>query len=113
MKDLKTYIENDPVFACEIVSSFIKNLIEFHASLGLTLKQKNPLIFFSAHHKVKTTLGCIDSDELRQQADIIYLCLKEDGILGIDLLTVNAFGNLCTILIHDLEAKLETYKAAI
>ncbi len=113
MKELEMFIENDPEFGQEIITIFIKSLIEFRDSLTLAITQKDPAVFMNAHHKIKTTLSFSGNGKLQLQADTIFENISENGISGVDTRLVNAFGRQCTNSIKKLESRLVGFKTIL
>lgn len=109
MKELSEYLEADPEFANELVTSFSDNLMEFRESLLRTIERQDSSIFLKAHHKMKTTLSYTRNERLEQLANQIKLIIEQQGIGFIENKTKNAFCRLCNNSIADLKIRLNTY----
>ena len=109
MKALSEYLETDPEFARELITSFSDNLTEFRESLIRAIKLQDSKIFLDAHHKMKTTLSYTQNDRLQQLADHIKLVIQQQGIENIETKTRNAFCRLCNSSVIDLKIQLKEY----
>ena len=109
MKALSEYLESDPEFAQELITSFSDNLIEFRDSLLQAIKLQDSKIFLAAHHKMKTTLSYTQNDRLEQLADHIKLIILQQGIGCVETKTRNAFCRLCNNSVVDLKIQLNEY----
>lgn len=109
MEDLSAYLETDPEFARELITSFSDNLIEFRENLLKAIKLRDSKIFLDAHHKMKPTLSYTRNDRLQQLADNIKLIIQDKGIECIEDKMRNAFCRLCNNSIVELKIQLNEY----
>jgi len=93
--DFDLYAEDDPDFKLELIALMIDNLNELHAAYGVSINQKEPMIFRKAYHKVKTTIAMLEDPELNAVVEE----LKNPDV---DPSIVSRFGNIITELIESL-----------
>jgi hypothetical protein len=106
MSEMEVYIENDPAFAEELFALFIKGLTEFREAFLCSMERQDPNLFFSAHHKVKTTLRFLNNQKLNQQTDAIRELLRQGHISLIDVRLQEELCLVCHVSIQNLQQRL-------
>lgn len=111
--EIDEYIESDPGFARELMTSLIKSLREFRESLRLAVNQNAPHVFLKAHHKAKTALSLVHDEQLKLVTNQVFMRLNNGGLSALDDTTQGVFFSLCTSIIHALENEMKTIPSTI
>jgi PAS domain S-box-containing protein len=107
---LDMYTEGNMDFKKELIGHLMKNIEELRLSLITSIREKDPVTFYAAAHKCKTTLTMLGDHELLTVVDEVKQALEQQHVGALNTILDQKFSKLVKETMDGLSEELASIK---